>query len=221
MNTRCTSLGAVALMTLACRPPLGEPNYPDPAGDTDVIDDGGLPGDNPYQDGEERLTFGFGYEGGSSEQILVDNEQVNLYIYDNSLTITEDEDHVEGFVSQRFTVQNEALGYWGGGIHFDGRAPVDMSQWTTLNVALKSPSAEMEAMEFRMASAGAEGSWRVADYGFEADDNWHYLDLPLDELSPSIDLTAVTIGTIFISTTSVDGTYVLVDDFYFTAEPTE
>lgn len=226
MDVRTLCLASLALATLACRPPLGEPSYPNISDDTDRPDDGGLPGDDPWDGTEPRLTYGAFYEGGSTDQILVDNEAVNYYVYEGSFAQVEDEDHVEGFVADRLIVQNaQANGFWGGGIHFDGTTPQDLTEWTTLHVALKSEDPEMEAFEFGMvASQGTgtvEGRAAIADYGFVADGEWHVVNIPLDALSPTVPREQVTVGLLLISATAVNETSLLIDDLYLTAEPTE
>lgn len=218
---RKTTLGVLAIATIACRPPLGEPDYPDITLDTGTIDDGGLPGDDPWEEGELRLKIGGAYEGGFSDELVIDNDAINFYIYENSFFVEESDDNVEGLFSQRFTVQNEGAGFWGGGIHFDGRPPVDMSQWTTFHIALKSSDPEMSSFQLGIVAGEVEGRWNLADYGFAADGEWHVLNMPLADLTPAIDASQVTVGTLFISATATNDTSILLDDGYFTAAPTE
>ena len=203
------------LAVLGCRPDLGAPSYPNVGDDTGTIDDGGLPGDVPWDGETPRLTYGAFYEGGYTDALIIDNAQINYYIYENSFAQLADDDHVEGFSADRLVVQNDSVGFWGGGVHFDGLAPQDFSGWDTLHVALKSESVEMEAFELGMVS-GTEGRVAVSDYGFVADGEWHVVNIPLDDLGITRD--QVTVGLLLLSTTAVNDTTILIDDLYLTTE---
>lgn len=216
-TTACLAL-CLCLAT-ACRPTPGTPSYPDVTADTGGGGGGGgLPGDDPWDGSSPRLTYGAFYEGGSTDQLIVDNSTIFYYIYENSFAQLEDDDHVEGLRADRLIVQNASLGFWGGGIHFDGLAPQDLSAWTTLHVALKSEDPEMAALELGMV-AGSEGRAATSDYGFAADGEWHVLNIPLADLG--IPLTQVTVGLLLISTTAVQDTSVLIDDLYLTTQEIE
>lgn len=218
MHARYIPLPCLALLAVACRPTPGTPSYPDITSDTGEVSDGGLPGDDPWDGESPRLTFGVFYEGGSTDQLIVDNSTIFYYIYEGTFAQLEDEDHVEGFRADRLIVQNDALGFWGGGVHLEGLAPQDLSGWTTLHVALKSEDPELEAFELGMVS-GSEGRVAVTDYGFAADGQWHVLRIPLADLG--ISLTQVTVGLLLISTTAVKDTSLLIDDLYLTAQEAE
>jgi hypothetical protein len=203
-----------ALITTACRPEPGTPDYPDITDDTGDID-GGLPGDAPWDGSSPRLSYGVFYEGGYTDALIIDNATINYYIYENTYTQADAEEHVEGFTSDRLIIINDALGFWGGGVHFDGMSAQDLSSWTTLHAALKSDNAEMEAFELGMVG-GTEGRVSVTDYGFVADGEWHVVNIPLSDLGVSLD--QVTVGLLLIGTTAVNDTAILIDDLYLTAE---
>lgn len=213
--TRAT-LPMLLVLAAACRPDPGTPSYPDVSGDSGTVDDGGLPGDNPF-DGSPRLTYGVFYEGGATDALVVDDSTINYYNYENSFTqLTDADDYVEGFSADRLIVQNGAAnGFWGGGVHFDGVGNQDLSAWTTLNVALKSEDKQMETFELGM-NGGGESRVAVSDYGFTADGEWHFIDIPLADLNISLD--QVSVGLVFIGIPAVDDTSILIDDLYLSIE---
>jgi len=214
MRSRLTGLLALSVLALACRPTPGEPDYPDitPYQDTDV--DGNLPGDDPWDGGSPRLSLSAFYEGGASDVILIDDETVHYYIYEGSFSQQTSAERVEGFESDEITVS--AATFWGGGVHLD--EPQDLSAWDTLHVALRSDDPELEAFQLGMVGSAAEGRASVTSYGFAADGEWHVLNIPLAELTPSPGLDSVSVALLLISPTATPGTSILIDDLYFTAQ---
>lgn len=217
MRSSNSILLLLAAATAACRPDPGAPSYPDVDGDTGTVQDGGLPGDDPWDGESPRLSFGAFYESGASDELAVDDETIFFYNYESSFTdLNETDDHVEGFSATRLIVQNGAAnGFWGGGIHFEGAGSQDLSAWTTLHLAAKSDDAEMA--DFTVGMVGdVEGRVALSKYGFAADGEWHVVNIPLADLGVSLD--QVSVGFLFIGIPAVDDTDILIDDLYLTAE---
>ena len=196
------------LALLACRPDPGEPNYPDPGELTiDTNDEDFLRGDDPYEEGEDRLSIGIFYEGPVSEWVDVDNVENFFYIYEDSFSVTSSDDRVEGYTSDVLEVSKDT--WWGGGIHWEG-SPRDLSAYNTLNVSLKSDA--LEGLELGM-KGGDEAKVPVSDYGYVADGEWHHLDIPLADFSGVV-LAGVEIPLIIVAEGTPSGTTVLFDNLY-------
>lgn len=213
---------SLALMLLACRPPLGEPSYPDISADSGNIDDGSLPGDSPWDGVSPRLSFGLFYEGGATEEFVVDNATINYFIYDGTYTQAPDaEDFVEGFSSDRLLIAG--AGYIGGGVNFENGPPVDLSSWTTLHIAMKSANPALESLQIRFKGLDGggtviTGAANIVDHGFVADDQWYVLNIPLSAMVPAVPLDQIVIAPEFFSPTAEGDTSILIDDMYLTAE---
>jgi len=203
----------LALPVLACRPALGDPDYPEIGPYIEDDDEGVLPGDDPWDGSSPRLAFSAFYEGGATDRIVIDDETIHYYIYENSYRQEVTSERVEGRVADRITVTSSA--FWGGGIHLD--TPRDLSAWTTLHVALRSPDAAMESFQLGMVGSAGEGRANITSYGFVADDAWHVLNIPLADLQPTPGFNAVSVGLLLISPVAVPGTTLLIDDLYLTA----
>ncbi|MEL6347562.1 MAG: hypothetical protein AAFV53_30925 [Myxococcota bacterium] len=225
MRTELLLSVVAAVVAVACRPDPGNPDYPDISADSGAVDDGSLPGDTPFDPSVPRLAFSVFYEGQSTEEIVIDNAAVNYFIYDNTYVPIPDEDHVEGFTSDRLAVQAGA-GYLGGGINFSG-GPIDFTGWTTLHVALKSEDLNFEGLTLGVDGADQNGDIIpgravVSDFGFVADGEWHVLNIPISAMVPVPPLDQVTAGLQIIRPGPVEAdTSFLIDDVYFTAEEVE
>lgn len=213
MRTSLILTGLLTFGLLGCRPDPGDPDYPEITPFQDTDGDGFLPGPDPYEEGERRLTFGTFYEGESSDQIPIDDVTNHFYIYEGSFSIAPDSDRVEGFAADRLTVSSSA--FWGGGLHFDNR--IDLSSWDTMHIALRSEDDAMDDLELGIKGATAEIRARPGDYGFTADGEWHVVDIPMTAFAGA-GLESVEIGLLIISGTAEPGTAVLFDDFYFKGE---
>ena len=208
---------ALALLSLgACRPDAGAPNYPNPGPwDPSEDDPDFLAGSNPYEEGEDRLSIGIFYEGGSSDILAIDDLTRHFYIYESTFEMGASEDRVEGLVSDEITVGD--VGWWGGGVHWD--TPEDISAWTTLHVALQSDAEGLGSWTIGMSDGVTEATVDVAELGFVADGSWQDVVLPLDQLeSAGLDLEAVSVGLLLIGTSAAPGDTLKIDDLYLTAE---
>lgn len=210
---RLAALSSLALLVLACQPALGDPDYPEITPYVENGDNGVLPGANPWDGVSPRLAFSAFYEGGATERIVIDDESIHYYIYENSYRQEVTSQRIEGRVADRIIVTSSA--FWGGGIHLDN--PRNLSAWTNLHVALRSEDAAMESFQLGMVGASGEGRVSVTDYGFVADGEWHSLDIPLADLTPAPGLNAVSVGLLLISPVAEPGTTLIIDDVYFTA----
>ncbi|MCK6546696.1 hypothetical protein L6R52_12670 [Myxococcota bacterium] len=219
----------VALATLAftfatgCRMDPGDPDYSSHVDlvdrDTDPNDDN-LPGPNPYVPGEKRLMIGLFYEGGSSDQVLLNGQTTHYYIFviqgSGQLTFTQEssDDRVEGRISDEVTL--EGTPWWGGGIVWD--QPADLSRWTRLYVSLKSSDPSFENMQLTMGS-GTQVALSAKDYGFATDGEWHHLEIPLaDFVAGGLDKSQVTEAFILGGDGGDRGAKLLVDALFFTQE---
>lgn len=206
---------AIALLasSAACRPVPGEPDYPEVSPYVDTDTDGFLPGDAPWDGSSPRLSLSVFYEGGATDTLLVDDETVHYYIYEGSFSQVISDERVEGTESDRITVSSAT--WWGGGVHLDQAA--DLSAWDTLHVALRSSDEAMADFELGMVGSAGEGRVRASTYGFQADGEWHVLNIPLADLSPAPGLDGVTVALLLIDATAGSGSTLFVDDLYFTA----
>ncbi len=203
----------VPLVVAACRPDPGIPDYPVPQEWDIAASDPDFYGDNPYQDGDQRLSIGVFYEGGASVSIPLDDVVNHFYIYENTFVLSDSDDRAEGFVSNRIVSTGNA--WWGGGVHWD--QPIDLSDWDTLHVALKTRDASMATWSIGMAGGGNEGRVSLSSLGFTADGTWQVLQLPLASfVSAGVDLSLVSVPLLLVGDGAAADESVLIDDLYFT-----
>ena len=215
--TRAVLLLTLSVAMAACRPDPGNPTYPDAAGGTGDSGGAGLPqGPDPYEAGEARLGVGLYYESGLSELIEINDVDSHYYIY--SATYTESVDLVDVVEGRESAViEHGAAGWMGGGITWD--VPRDLSDWTTLNVSLRSDDASFAALAFHLTGGGTEAIVAAADYGFAADGQWQFVQIPLaDFAAGGADLSAVTGPFVFIGAGGAQGDTLKIDNLYFSQD---
>lgn len=203
----------VSVLVLGCRPDPGDPDYPEVTPFVDTDDNGFLPGPDPFEEGDRRLSFGVFYEGASSDEIPIDDVSSHYYVYEGSFTQDTDLDRLEGLQSDKLVVS--ASTFWGGGLHFDNR--IDLSTWSTMHIALRSSDDAMNELELGIVGSAGEVRAKPTDYGFAADGEWHVLDIPMTAFATA-GLESTEVGLLIISGTAEPGTSVLFDDFYFKGE---
>ena len=197
----------------ACRPDPGIPNYPIPQEWNIADTDPDFYGDNPYQDGDQRLSIGVFYEGGASQSVPLDDVVNHFYIYENTFVLADSDDRAEGFVSNRIVSTGNA--WWGGGVHWD--QPIDLSAWDTLHVALKTRDASMATWDIGMTGGGTEGRVSLDTIGFVADGTWQALEIPMSAMvAAGVDLRSVTVPLLLVGDGAAADESVLIDDLYFT-----
>lgn len=206
---------AVAATASGCRPDPGPSRYdqqePFPHADGG---DALLPGPNPYQPGQRRLSIGAFYENGASDVVPVDNMASNLYVYMDTVTLLPDPDHIEGKTSTRAT--HAGLTWWGFGVHW--MTPRDLRAWTHLHVSLKSHDAAFATLDVGMNNANPV-FLHAPDYGYANDDAWHSLSIPVaDFVAAGLDVTLVAAPFVLSGGAGSGGEKLLVDDVYFTAD---
>jgi len=209
------ALVAAAAAAAGCRPDPGPSRYDQQ--EPFPHDDGGgesLPGPNPYQVGQRRLSIGAFYENGASDVIPVDNMASNLYVYSDTVTLLPDSDHIEGKSATRVT--HAGLTWWGFGVHW--MMARDLSSWTRLHVSLKSSDAAFAAVDVGMNNANPVFVHAQA-YGWANDDAWHSLVIPVaDFVAAGLDATQVAAPFVLTGGAGSGGEKLLVDDVYFTAD---
>jgi hypothetical protein len=214
MSPRCVA-GALALLLGGCRPDPGAPQYParepwDPTTD----DPDFVPGEDPYEEGEERLSIGIFYEGGASEVLPIDDETRHWYIYEGTFSQGLSEDRAEGLVSDEITLTG-AQPWWGGGVTWD--TPTDLSAWTTLHISFASRDPSFASFDIGMGDGVAEARVSAAEVGFRNGGAWTSLTIPLSAFS-GVDLTRVTLPLLLASGSGAAGDRLRVDALYFTKE---
>lgn len=204
-----------AALAGGCRPDPGTPVYPDRTATTD--DTGGsadvLPGDAPFEEGDERLSFSAFYEGGYSEIVQINDDDNRIDVFEGSFSIVETDDRVEGVIANDFIVARDS--WWAGAIAWDNG--VDLSDWDTLHVALVSEDEAMDNFELGMKGGDVETKLLPANYGFVADGDWHVVNIPLADFT-GVDLSNVTLGLIFSSGAGTTGESITLDDLYLVKE---
>lgn len=211
---RATMLAA-ALALAACRPDPGAPNYPNPGvWDPSADDPDFVQSDDPFEEGDERLSLGVFYEGGASESLGVDNQTRHLYIYEGTFSLGATDNRYEGLSADELEITGAQV-WWGGGIHWD--EPTDLSDWTTLHFALASRDPSFERWTIGMGDGIVEARINVADLGFVADGSWQSIDLPLADLS-GLDLTQISIALQIVGESGTAGDTLLIDDLYFSKD---
>lgn len=211
---RATMLGAV-LALAACRPDPGSPNYANPdVWDPTSDDPDFVESDNPFEEGDERLSIGIFYEGGFSEALPVDNATRHVYIYEDTFSIGVSDNRFEGLTADEISLTGAQV-WWGGGVHWD--TPTDLSEWTTLHVALASSDPSFESWTLGMSDGITEARVNVADAGFVADGSWSSLRIPLSDFE-GLDLSQIAIALLVVGESGTAGDSLLIDDLYFTKD---
>lgn len=204
--------GLLILMALVgCREDPGPASYPERPVFVDTGDDF-FDGSVPWE-GQERLSIGAFYEGGATDTVVIDDTVTHFYVYSSTFSVSLSTDRVEGLSSDEIVANN--VGWIGGGIHWD--SPRDLSDWTTLHVALKSDNDDYNALTLGMNGGDVEVSVNATTYGFAADGEWHDLNIPLTDFI-GVDITSVGVALIILTDGVGDGASLLVDDVYFSQE---
>ena len=208
------------LLLAACRSGLDDSDYEsqesfDLAVTPGDVEESGLPGPDPFEAGDLRLAVGAFYEGGSSERVEIDNATSHIYLYDNTVSVEEVEEPLEGRVAHRLV--HAGGDWWGMGLHWS--EPRDLSGWVSLHVSFRSES----LAEIEIGLNGASDDRHVvpaSDYGYAADGEWHSLQIPLaDFAARGLDLGAVTSPLSLGGPTAAAGDFVLIDNLYFDLTP--
>lgn len=203
----------ILVLAAACRPDAGVPNYPIPNEWNPTEGDPDFYGDDPFEEGDERLAIGVFYEGGSSEEVPIDDATTHLYVYENTFSLGASDDRVEGYVSD--ALEHAGGEWWGGGVHWD--QPRDLSGWDTLHFAVKSREASMESMTIGMTGGGTEARVSLVDFGFVADGTWHTIEVPLQSfVDGGADMSSVSVPLTMGGEAAAAGDTAFLDDLYFT-----
>lgn len=183
------------------------------AGDAEEVEPPDFRGDDPYEDGDQRLALGLFYEGGASETREVDGETRHFYIYDNTFTVSASEDRVEGFVSDVLEVGG--AGWFGGGVHWD--TSEDLSSWDAMHFWAMSEDSDMESATVGMTGGAVETRRSLGELGFVADGTWQELSLAMADIAAGgTDLTDVSVPFLVVGEGVVSGDRLFIDDLYLT-----
>ena len=224
MGTPKEILVLITMVSLGCRPDPGDPHYEDYSYPSEDAGDGVLPGPDPFQEGENRLTLGVFYEGGYSHSLAINDGTWHYYIYLNegaegnpqTYNQVSDTDRVEGLLSDR--IVHAGYGWWGGGVHLD--SPVSLSDWSTLYISLKSSDNAFSEVNLSVGSSGVLTTLRASTYGYANDGQWHDLAISLSDFEDagavldSIDTPFAFGGT----TPGLEGEILKIDNVYLTQD---
>lgn len=222
-------VGLLVGAAAACRPDPGIPDYSSHTGLRDRANaaEEELPGPNPYVLGDRRLYIGGGYEGGRSDEVLINEVDTFYFIFDTAgdgsgmltYVLEPDGDRIEGKVSDAIILTGAP--FWGGGLIWTTAR--DLSEWTTMYISLKSSDEAFADFGIVTQSEGAGGGTEdfrlnASEYGFVNDGEWHNLRIPLEDFG-GLDLGNVRSPLILTDAVQgVGGETLLVDDVYYTAE---
>lgn len=218
--------GLVALV--GCNDVPGTPDYSDQEGVVEPIDPFPPVPPDPFDPGDERLSVGYLYEGGWSEEIPINQITTNYFVFaidvdqpvaTATYTQTDSSDRLEGLISLEITLNDWP--FWGGGIiWFD---PIDISEWTTMFVGFKSSDPSFATFDITLQSGEGENPIGVAlnprDYGYVNDGEWHFLEIPLrDAIDRGWDPSQARSPFIIGASGGEAGDVLLVDNLYFTKD---
>lgn len=217
---------AATVFTAACRPDAGVPDYSMDqnirydAGSIPTLDAGGL---DPRQ---PRLFVGIGYEGRSTEQILIDNEDVRLDIFDTNndgtgtltFSLVPALSRVEGTFSD--AIVHAGTGFWGGGIFVE--EPRDILLYRAFYISLNSTDPAFATVNIAVQSLDpdteeiTEAIVRANDYGYRNDGAWHSVVVPMsDFIAQGFDAAQVVAPWILAGGAGAPGERLLVDNIYY------
>lgn len=204
---------------IACREPLGEPDYESFEGEAIVaLEDISNTGPDPFRTGEQRLNIGLFYEGESTDAVVIDDVDTAFYIWSETFSIVSSNDPVEGDWSDEIIVGD--FGWWGGGIF--SNQTLDFSNWTTMCLSLKSSSSTLANVEVGIGQGDGEvlGWASVDEYGFQNDGYWYHIRIPMNALTLSLDATQINMP-FNIRGEGIAGDALKIDDLYLTTDPVD
>ncbi len=164
------------------------------------------------QTGDVRLSIGVFYEGDSSELIEINNATTHLFIYDNTLVLAEDSEHIESTISDRIT--HNGGSWWGLGVHWNNAR--DLTVWTTLHISFQSSDTAFADIDIGMNGANDDRHIvKASTYGYSNDGTWHTLAIPTaDFIAAGLDLTTVTSPLSLGGGSGLNTEILLIDNVY-------
>ncbi|MFP2926307.1 hypothetical protein ACLESO_14025 [Pyxidicoccus sp. 3LG] len=175
-----------------------------------------LPGPFPYQQGQARLGVGF-YEGGRSEDVVIDNATTHIYLYEATVTMEPSTERVEGRNADLLVHAGKA--WLGLGIHWDTAR--DLSAWKTLHVSLKSEDTGFADVKIGMNDADGSIQLDVKKYGYANDGEWHHLAIPVaDFVAGGLTLNDIKAPFVLAAGQGEAADKLLLDNLYFSTETT-
>lgn len=219
------SITALLLCTsglmVACRPDPGDHRYAEDWSDPSALFEF-TPGPDPYQQGQPRLSLGIFYESEESEEIPIDGQSANFFIYADewsqkpTLSIQADIlSRAEGYASDKFV--HAGLGWWGCGIHLS--QPRSLQAWTQLHVSFQSDQASFQEIQLHLKAGNIEAVVQASTYGYTNDGQWHWVNIPLQDFSDQgLDLGNVEIPFMLIGQGGTQGETLRVDNLYLTQD---
>ena len=221
--------GSLALgLAVACAPDPGTPDYTSHVGLRDPVDPFPPVPPEPFQPGDERLSVGYFYEGGSSETIPINTVTTDYFVFaidpdepveTRSFAEGTSTDRLEGLLSYEITLIDRP--FWGAGIIWF--EPIDLSEWTTLFVGFKSSDPSFATFDIFLQSGEGEAPAGVTldptSYGYRNDGEWHFLEIPLqDAIDAGWDPSEVRSPFIVSAAGGEPGDVMLIDNLYFTKD---
>ena len=225
MNRFALLLLGVAFSLSGCRAEPGSPPvYDEDWKQSELLMPEFLQGPEGYVDGEERMHLGIFYEGGHSDIILIDNDTVHYYLYvlanTDTPTVSQSTDleRVEGTFSDK--IIHGGYGWWGTGVHIESGDAVDLSDWDTMHISLRSADPGFDSVLIRMESEGGNGEVDARDYGYTADGEWHSITIPMADLEASgLEPSTITSPIGLGGMAGEPGDSLWVDNLYLTKMP--
>ena len=181
---------------------------------------------DPFEPGDERLSVGWFYESGRSDEVELNGATRNWFIFvtdinnpATTLTATQatSGDRLEGPRSDALTLLGTP--FWGAGIIWDNA--IDLSDWTTLHVSFKSSDPSFASFELTLQS-GDDAAGVVINptsYGYTNDGQWHTLQIPIqDVVNRGFDPSRVRSPFIVGGPGGQAGDVLFIDNLYMTKE---
>ncbi|MEM1023024.1 MAG: hypothetical protein AAGD10_09925 [Myxococcota bacterium] len=220
MKHSTPSLGLLLLLS-ACRGDPGTADYSGHVGlnDPDLCADltPAEESSNPFSTGDVRADVGIFYEGGASERFPLSMGR-NFFIFPagDSFTTAPSTERVEGCESEAIVLTGSPA-FWGGGVVYEEagvRLPEDFSAYDTLRVSFLSGDPTFSEVTIEINTQGGNGQVSANTYGYQNDDMWHDLTVPLADFG-TVDLSQMTAPFIISGQGNVAGERLLVDDLYY------
>lgn len=147
----------------------------------------------------------------SREKFIGPDSKFQLYTFNETSVEMDYYDVSKGAFSRRAVATEN--GFMGFGFYHDDS--LNISEYKTIHLTIKSPRAKEENLYLLITDANGEYKVKLCDFGFKADHLFHDIRVPLSEFTKlGLDLTRVKYSFGILMDGVVKGDYFFLNDLY-------